>query len=74
MLVKNLTYNELCEYIGENVTLRSNCEFVPFFNVSGRLLSVTIDKSEYILTIKTKPTGKELPVGSNMRNLTIIKC
>ena len=74
MLVNRLTYEQLSEDVGENVVLRSSCEFFPNFIVSGRVLDVSIgNNNEYLINIKTKPTGKEMTVGSNMRNLSIIK-
>ena len=60
--------------IGHKVRFISDCEFFPNFIVSGRVLDVSIgNNNEYLINIKTKPTGKEMTVGSNMRNLSIIK-
>lgn len=74
MKVSKLSYDELCKYIGHNVLMRSNCEFFPNFNIMGRVLDISIGtNNEYEIKVKTKPTGKELLVGSNMKNLTIIK-
>lgn len=73
MLVRELTYKQLSTYIGSRCEFRSDCEFFPNFHVIGNVLSVTINKNEYEISIKTEPTGKIISVGSNMRNLTIEK-
>ena len=71
MLVKKLTYNELLKYQSARCNLTSDCEFFPNFSVTGIVDSINIQNNEYVINIKTEPTGKIIPVGSNMRNLKI---
>lgn len=71
MLVKKLTYNELLKYQSMRCRLTSDCEFFPNFNITGIVDSINIQSNEYVINIKTEPTGKIIPVGSNMRNLKI---
>ena len=73
MRVKKLTYKELLEYIGSRCEFRSNCEFFPNFHVIGVVTAVDTERYEYFIKVKTEPTGKEIPISSNMRNLTIEK-
>ena len=71
MLVKKLTYAQLLKYTSTRCRLTSDCEFFPNFNVTGIVDSINIQSNEYVINIKTEPTGKIIPVGSNMRNLKI---
>ena len=73
MLVRQLKYKELLSYVGKKCEFRSDCEFFPNFHVIGIVSSVEIKNNEYIINVKTEPTGKLLPIGSKMRNLTIEK-
>lgn len=73
MRVKKLKYKELMEFIGLRCEFRSDCEFFPNFHVIGIVSSIKLVKGEYEITVKTEPTGKLIPIGSNMRNLTIEK-
>lgn len=73
MLVKQLKYKELLSYIGKKCEFKSDCEFFPNFHVIGKVVSVKLNNNEYEITVRTEPTGKEIPIGSNMRNLTIEK-
>ena len=73
MLVKKLKYEELMTFVGSRCQLNSDCEFFPNFNVTGTIHDVSINNNEYIINIETEPTGKIIPIGSNMRNLTIKK-
>lgn len=73
MLVKQLKYEDLLKYVGSRCNLKSDCEFFPNFNVTGIIETVNIIGNEYEIRIKTEPTGKTIPVGSNMRNLSINK-
>ena len=73
MLVKKLKYEELMTFVGSRCQLKSDCEFFPNFNVTGTIRDVSINNNEYIINIETEPTGKIIPIGSNMRNLTIKK-
>ena len=73
MLVKKLKYIDLMKYIGNRCEFRSDCEFFPNFHVIGTVNSVKVSGAEYEITVQTEPTGKIIPIGSNMRNLTIEK-
>lgn len=71
MLVKDLSYNDLCKtLIGRKVNFKSDCQFFPNFDVTGKVLSITIaPNNEYLIQIKVA-SGKIYDIGSNMRNLT----
>ena len=73
MLVKQLTYKELLSYVSNRCEFRSDCEFFPNFHVVGNVTSVEIKGKEYVINVQTEPTGKLIPIGSKMRNLTIEK-
>ena len=55
--------------IGKNSHFTSDCEFFPNFNVYGKVLSYYIKNNELVLKVKTKPSGKIIDIGSNMKNL-----
>ena len=71
MLVKKLKYTDLLMLIGSRCQFKSDCEFFPNFNITGTIHDVSINNNEYIINIETEPTGKIIPIGSNMKNLTI---
>ena len=73
MLVKKLKYTDLLMLVGSRCQFKSDCEFFPNFNLIGTIHDVSINNNEYIINIETEPTGKIIPIGSNMRNLTIEK-
>lgn len=60
-------------FIGSRCEFRSDCEFFPNFHVIGNVTSVEIKGKEYVINVQTEPTGKLIPIGSKMRNLTIEK-
>jgi hypothetical protein len=68
-LISKYTYSELCnQLIGKIVNFKSDCQFFPNFDVTGKVLSITINKNnEYI--IKILRNGKTYDIGSNMKNL-----
>ena len=68
-LISKYTYSELCnQLIGKIVNFKSDCQFFPNFDVTGKVLSITISKNnEYI--IKILRNGKTYDIGSNMKNL-----
>lgn len=71
MLVSNYNYIDLCNLIiGKIVNFKSDCQFFPNFNMTGRVLSITINyTNEFLIKIKTS-NGKNYDIGSNMKNLT----
>lgn len=73
MLVKKLKYTDMLMFIGSRCEFRSDCEFFPNFHVIGNVTSVEIKGKEYVINVQTEPTGKLIPIGSKMRNLTIEK-
>lgn len=73
MLVKKLKYTDLLMLVGSRCHFKSDCEFFPNFNITGTIKDVSINNNEYLINIETEPTGKIIPIGSNMRNLTIEK-
>ncbi len=73
MIIKKLKYNDLLGFVGSRCEFRSDCEFFPNFHIIGKVMSVNLSGNEYEIIVKTEPTGKEIPIGSNMRNLTIEK-
>ena len=73
MKVKKMTYKELLTYVGSRCEFRSNCEFFPNFHVIGKVESIDVERHEYFIKVKSEPTGKIIPISSNMLNLTIGK-
>lgn len=70
-LVKDLTYNYLVSLIGKTINFQSDCDLFENFNVTGRLVSINLRENiEYIFNIKLS-TGKEIKIGSNMKNLKL---
>lgn len=70
MEVKNIPYNELYKIImGKTVNFKSDCEFFPNFDVTGKVYKIERRINETIIYVKTK-SGKNITIGSNMKNLT----
>lgn len=70
MEVKNIPYNELYEIImGKTVNFKSDCEFFPNFDVTGKVYKIERRINETIIYVKTK-SGKNITIGSNMKNLS----
>lgn len=69
-LVKNYLIDELINMlIGRTVHFKSDCEFFPNFDVTGKVLSYKLYNNELLIKIKL-PNGKLIDVGSNMKNLS----
>lgn len=69
MKVKNISYNILSKSIlGKTVNFKSDCEFFPNFNVTGKVYKLDLRQDETLIYVKTKQ-GKKLTIGSNMKNL-----
>lgn len=69
MKVKNIPYNILSNSIlGKTVNFKSDCEFFPNFNVTGKVYKLDLRQDETLIYIKTRQ-GKKLTIGSNMKNL-----
>lgn len=67
--IKRYTFNGLYnKIIGKKVHFTSDCEFFPNFNVTGRVINITNNGSEYIMKCILN-TGRTIDIGSNMRNL-----
>lgn len=70
LVVSKLSYSKLSELtLGKTVRFVSDCEFFPNFDVTGKVIDLSLSGSEYIFTVKTK--GKKISIGSNMKNLRI---
>lgn len=70
MKVKNLTYQEIINLIGKRVQFVSDCDFFPFFNITGIVVNINFNNDEYIFIVKLN-NGKITKISSNMKNLTI---
>ena len=69
MKVKNISYNILSNSIlGKIVNFKSDCEFFPNFNVTGKVYKLELRQDETLIYVKTRQ-GKKLTIGSNMKNL-----
>ena len=69
--VKNMTYNEIYSLRGNEVQFISECEIVPNFDVIGKVKEISLIGSEYVFTVSVK--GKNIHIGSNMKNLKVMK-
>ena len=68
-LVSKYSYTELCnQLIGKIVNFKSDCQFFPNFDITGKVLTIDITKNNEYL-IKLLRNGKVYDIGSNMRNL-----
>ena len=68
-LVSKYSYTELCsQLIGKIVNFKSDCQFFPNFDVTGKVIAIDIAKNNEYL-IKLLRNGKVYDIGSNMRNL-----
>lgn len=69
MKVKNISYNILSKSIlGKTVNFKSDCEFFPNFNITGKVYKLDLRQDETLIYVKTRQ-GKKLTIGSNMKNL-----
>ena len=68
--IKNYGYNILNNMLlGKIVQFISDCEFFPNFNVTGKVISMTMKNGETIINVIENKTNKNLSIGSNMNNL-----
>ena len=49
----------------------SDCELFPNFDVTGKVMSISLEGSEYVFNVFIK--GKNIHIGSNMKNLRVKK-
>lgn len=70
-LIKNMTYDEIYSLRGSEVRFISDCEIFPNFDVIGKVKSISFEGSEYVFIVSVK--GKNIHIGSNMKNLKIMK-
>ena len=70
-LIKNMTYDEIYSLRGNEVRFISDCEIFPNFDVIGKVKSISLEGSEYVFIVSVK--GKNIHIGSNMKNLKIMK-
>ena len=69
--VKNMTYDEIYSLRGSEVRFISDCEIFQNFDITGKVKSISLEGSEYIFTVLVK--GKNIYIGSNMKNLKVMK-
>lgn len=70
-LVKKMTYDEIYSLKGSNIQFVSDCELFPNFDVTGKVKSISLEGSEYVFIVSIK--GKNIHIGSNMKNLRVKK-
>ena len=70
-LVKNMTYDEIFALRGNEVRFISDCEIFSNFDIIGKVKSISLIGSEYVFNVSVK--GKNIHIGSNMKNLQIMK-
>ena len=70
-LVKKMTYDEIYLLKGSIIQFVSDCELFPNFDVTGKVMSISLEGSEYIFNVFIK--GKNIHIGSNMKNLRVKK-
>ena len=70
-LIKNMTYDEIYSLRGSEVRFISDCEIFPNFDVVGKVKSISLEGSEYVFNVFIK--GKNIHIGSNMKNLRVKK-
>ena len=66
-----MTYDEIYSLKGSTIQFVSDCEIFPNFDVTGKVKSISLEGSEYVFTVSIK--GKNIHIGSNMKNLRIKK-
>ena len=54
--------------LANNVHFKSDCEFFPNFDVTGKVIRITLNNTEIIIDVLTK-NRKQIKIGSNMKNL-----
>ena len=68
--IKEITYNELDNFIGKKVHFISDCEFFPNFDVRVTIISYSIsNNNEIIFNTITDKNRKQMKIGSKMKNL-----
>ena len=70
-LIKKMTYEEIYSLKGNEVRFISDCELFPNFDVIGKVKSISLIDSEYVFIVSVK--GKNIHIGSNMKNLRVMK-
>ena len=69
-LVKKYPINILKQkMLGKKVHFTSDCQLFPNFNVTGKVISMTMKNGETIINVIENKTNKHLSIGSNMKNL-----
>ena len=66
-----MTYNEIYSLRGSEVQFISDCEIFPKFYVIRKVKEISLIGSEYVFTVSVK--GKNIHIGSNMKNLKVMK-
>lgn len=66
-----MSYNEIYSLKGSTIHFVSDCELFPNFDVTGKVMSISLEGSEYVFNVSIK--GKNIHIGSNMKNLRVKK-
>ena len=66
-----MTYDEIYLLKGSTIRFISDCELFPNFDVTGKVMSISLEGSEYVFNVFIK--GKNIHIGSNMKNLRVKK-
>lgn len=66
-----MAYDEIYSLKGSNIQFVSDCELFPNFDVTGKVMSISLEGSEYVFNVFIK--GKNIHIGSNMKNLRVKK-
>lgn len=66
-----MTYNEIYSLKGSTIQFVSDCELFTSFDVTGKVMSISLEGSEYVFNVFIK--GKNIHIGSNMKNLRVKK-
>lgn len=67
--IKGLSYSQIHQYLfNKRANFKSDCEFFPNFDVSGKVIQITNLGSEILIVVLTS-NQKRIKIGSNMKNL-----
>ena len=56
--------------VGKPIRFVSDCELFPNFDVSGKIINLSINSTgEIIMNFRIRSTGRIIIIGSRMRNL-----
>ena len=72
--ISKYSYKDLNKkLIGNIVRFTSDCQLFPNFDVTGKVISISIaSNNEYIIEIIRQNSNKRYKIGSNMHNLKFL--